>query len=310
MKILIIKPSSFGDIIQALPCANALKQVYPECKISWVVFKIWKNIPKLCLDIDEIITWDRQRGIRDFFDILRSIRQSEYDIIIDLQGLLRSAFLTKFTKAKIKIGVPGMKEFSNLLVKEVYPEKSYTNATLRNLETVRFLTGKSFHPKEVNIKINTNVDSILDNNGVSKDFIAFVPFARGKGKNWGVDNYHKLINLIKRKIAYMQIVVLGAKQDFGNIQSNEVIDLCGKTSIEELAGILSKSKVVVGADTGPMHLSSILNVPSIFIFGHSDINETAPYLGRFSLLINKEDKGNINAIKPETVFLEIEKWIK
>jgi ADP-heptose:LPS heptosyltransferase len=108
----------------------------------------------------------------------------------------------------------------------------------------------------------------------------------------------------------MQIVVLGAKSDFGEIQSSEVIDLCGKTSIEELAGILSKSKAVVGADTGPMHLSAVLNVPSIFIFGHSDIKETAPCLGRFSLLINKENKDNINAIKPETVFLEIEKWIK
>jgi ADP-heptose:LPS heptosyltransferase len=309
MKILIIKPSSFGDIIQALPCANALKQAYPECQISWVVFKIWENIPKLCLDIDEVITWDRQRGIRGFLAVLRCIRQSEYDIIIDVQGLLRSAFLTKFAKAKIKIGVPGMKEFSNLLVKEVYPEKSDANATLRNLETVRFLTGKSFQSK-VNIKINAYVDRILKDNEVSKDFIAFVPFARGNGKNWSIDNYHKLIGLIKNKFADIQIVVLGAKSDFGEIQSSEVIDLCGKTSIEELADILSKSKVVVGADTGPMHLSSILNVQSIFIFGHSDINETAPYLGRFSLLINKEDKDNINAIKPETVFLEIEKWIK
>jgi ADP-heptose:LPS heptosyltransferase len=309
MKILIIKPSSFGDIIQALPCANALKQSYPGSNISWVVFKNWESVPKLCSDIDEIITWDRHRGIRGFFNVLKSIRRKKYDIMIDLQGLLRSAFLARFAKSKIKIGVPGMKEYSNTLIKEVYPEKVDINATLRNLETIHFLTGKYFQPK-VNIKINTNVDSILDNNGVSKDFIAFVPFARGKGKIWSIDNYHKLIGLIKNKFADMQIVVLGAKSDFGKIQSSKVIDLCGKTSIEELAGIISKSKAVVGADTGPVHLSAVLNVPSIFIFGHSDINETAPYLGRFSLIINKEDKDNINAVKPETVFLEIEKWIK
>jgi ADP-heptose:LPS heptosyltransferase len=306
MKILIIKPSSFGDIIQALPCANALKQAYPGSNISWVVFKNWEAVTKLCSDIDEIISWDRRRGIRGFFNVLKSIRRTEYDIIIDLQGLLRSALLARFAKAKIKIGVPGMKECSNILIKEVYPEKVNINATLRNLETIRFLTGKSFQPK---VNININVGSILNKNGVSKDFIAFVPFARGKGKNWSIDNYHKLIGLIKNKFADMQIVVLGAKLDFGEIQSSEVIDLCGKTSIEELAGILSKSKAVVGADTGPMHLSALLNVPSIFIFGHSDINETAPCLGRFSLLINKENKDNINAIKPETVFLEIEKWI-
>jgi ADP-heptose:LPS heptosyltransferase len=309
MKILIIKPSSFGDIIQALPCATALKQAYPVCNISWVVFKNWESMPKLCSDIDEIITWNRRRGIRGFFSVLKFIRRKEYDVVIDLQGLLRSALLARFAKAKIKIGVSGMKDCSSILVKEVYPEKVNINATLRNLETIRFLTGKSFQPK-ININININVDSILNNNGVSKNFIAFVPFARGKGKNWSIDNYHKLIGLIKNKFIDMQIVVLGAKFDFGEIQSNEVIDLCGKTSIEELSGILSKSKAVVGADTGPMHLSAILNVPSIFIFGHSDINETAPCLGKFSLLINKEDKDNINAVKPEAVLLEIEKWIK
>ncbi|MDR1122879.1 MAG: glycosyltransferase family 9 protein [Endomicrobium sp.] len=309
MKILIIKPSSFGDIIQALPCVNALKQAYHICDISWVVFKNWEPMLKLCSDIDEIITWDRHRGIIGFFSVLKFIRHKEYDVVIDLQGLLRSAFLARFAKAKIKIGVSGMKDCSNILIKEVYPEKVNINATLRNLETIRFLTGKFFQPK-VNINISINVDSILSNNGVSKNFIAFVPFARGRGKNWSIDNYHKLIGLIKKKFIDMQIVVLGAKFDFGEIQSSEVIDLCGKTSIEELSGILLKSKVVVGADTGPMHLSAILNVPSIFIFGHSDINETAPYLGKFSLLINKEDKDNINAVKPETVFLEIEKWIK
>jgi ADP-heptose:LPS heptosyltransferase len=309
MKILIIKPSSFGDIVQALPCASALKQAYPKCQISWVIFKNWEDIPNLCSDIDEIITWDRKSGFKGFFEVLSRVRHTEYDILIDLQGLLRSSFLSKFAKARIKIGVPGMKEFSNFLIKEVYPEKANMNATLRNLEPVKFLTGKTFQPK-VNIKINADVDRILNDSEVSKNFIAFIPFARGKGKSWAVNNYHKLIALIKNKFSNMQIVVLGAKSDFGKMQSNQAIDLCGKTSIKELPGILSKSKAVVGADTGPMHLAAILNVPSIFIFGHSDMNETAPYLGRFSLLINREDKDNIDSIKPETIFLEIEKWIK
>jgi ADP-heptose:LPS heptosyltransferase len=309
MKILIIKPSSFGDIIQALPCANALKQAYPCCQINWVVFKIWQDIPKLCLDIDEVIVWDRKNKVPGFFEALNKVRQTEYDVVIDLQGLLRSALLAKFAKSKIKIGVPGMKEFSNFLIKEVYPKNADINATLRNLEPVKFLTGKLYKPN-VNIKIVSDNDKILMDNGLSKDFIVFIPFARGEGKNWGIDNYHKLISLIKNKLFDMQIVLLGSESDFGKIESKEVIDLCGKTSIDELAGVLSKSKIAVGADTGPMHLAAILNVPAVFIFGCSDINETAPYIGKFSLLINKEDKDNINAINPENVFLEIEKWIK
>ncbi|MDR2395929.1 MAG: glycosyltransferase family 9 protein [Endomicrobium sp.] len=309
MKILIVKPSSFGDIVQALPCANALKQAYRGCQITWVVFDDWKLLPKICTDIDEVITWNRKENLKGFFDVLKKVRQTKYDIAIDLQGLLRSAILTKFSKSKIKIGVPGMKEFSNILIKEIYPQKSEINATLRNLETVHYLTGQSFDPK-VNIKINANVDNIIKDNKILKNFIVFMPFARGKGKDWGILNYQKLSSLLKVKYADLNIVVLGSNNNYGKIKSSNVIDLCGKTNIDELASILVKSRVAVGADTGPMHLASVLSVPSVFIFGISDINETAPHIGKFSLLINEKKSKNIKSISPNMVFDEILKWIK
>ncbi|MDR3274779.1 MAG: glycosyltransferase family 9 protein [Endomicrobium sp.] len=308
MKILIIKPSSFGDIVQALPCANALKQIYHGCEISWVVFNRWSSIITICPDIDKIIIWDRKKGLKGFFDVLKKVSETEYDLIIDLQGLLRSALLAKFARAKIKLGVPGMKESSKFLIKEVYPKSAMINATLRNLELVHFLTGKKFYP-EINIKVNTNSNKILQDNGVSGYFISLFPFARGKGKDWSVFNYNKLINLIKREYFDIQIVVLGVIKDFGKIRSDKIVDLCGKTKIENLAGILLKSKIAIGADTGPMHLSSVLQIPSIFIFGNSNINETAPCIGKFSLLLNNTNPKNINDIKPETVFAEIKKWI-
>ena len=127
MKILIIKPSSFGDIVQALPCANALKLSYPGCEITWVVFKGWEDLISLCSDVDKTIVWDRKKGIKGFFEVLKIIRQTEYDLIFDLQGLLRSALLAKFAKGKNKIGVSGMKEFSNILIKEAYPENAKIN---------------------------------------------------------------------------------------------------------------------------------------------------------------------------------------
>ncbi|MCA6079343.1 MAG: glycosyltransferase family 9 protein [Endomicrobium sp.] len=310
MKILIIKPSSFGDIVKALPCANALKQAYHHmCEISWVVFNRWASILKICSDVDKIIKWDREKGLKGFFEVLKKINETEYDLIMDLQGLLRSAFLAKFARAKIKLGVPGMKEFSNLLIKEVYPENAGLNSTLRSLEPVRFLTGKIFHP-EVNMKIDSNADEILQDNGISGDFISLIPFARGKGKDWSILNYNKLIDLIKKEYFNVQIVILGSVKDFGKLKSDKVIDLCGKTEIEDVAGILLKSKVAVGADTGPMHLSSILQTPSVFILGTLNIDDASPYMGKFSLLLNENDAKNINAVKPENVFSEIRKWMR
>jgi len=309
MKVLIIKPSSFGDIIHALPCVNALKQIYRNCEISWVAFNVWTSVLKICPDVDKVIPWDREKGLIGFFETLKNVNEKEYDLIIDLQGLLRSALLAKFAKAKVKIGVPGMKEFSNLLIKEVYPQSANLNAMVRNLEPIRFLTSRNYSPK-INIKVNSSADKILQDNRVFGEFISLIPFARGKGKDWSVYNYHKLINLIKNEYFNVQIVVLGSIKDFGKINSDKVVDLCGKTSIEELAAVLLKSKVNVGADTGPMHLSAVLQIPSVFIFGASDVKKTSPYIGKFSLLWNKSNPKHIDSIEPNDVFMEIKKWIK
>lgn len=308
MKILIIKPSSFGDIVQALPAANALKQIYGDAaKISWVVFENWKEIVELSLDIDEVVVWNKKEGLKGFFKILKKLRKTEFDLIIDLQGLLRSAFLARFSKGKIKLGVPGMKEFSNVLIKEVFPQKAKMNATLRNLEPIKFLSDKPFEIK-VRLKIQ-DFQSILSKNQISDNFIVLLPFARGKGKDWSVENYNKLISIIKSSYTETQIVILGLSKDKNKIQGKDVIDLCGETNIKQLTFILSKALVSVGADTGSMHLSSVLNTPSVFIFGKSDINETAPYLGNFTLMANEKNKNEINEIAPEEVFYYVKEWI-
>jgi ADP-heptose:LPS heptosyltransferase len=312
MKILIIKPSSFGDIVQALACADALKKSFDNVQISWVVFNQWKDIVELCSDIDEIICWDRKGGIKEFVRLVRFLRKTEYDFVFDLQGLLRSASLAKCIRAKNKIGVSGMKEMSGLLIKEVYPQNAKINATLRNLETVRFATKKILEPK-VNIKTPNEIvgqaDEILRKAGLKSgaNFIVLQPFARGKGKDWSVQNYEKLIPLIKQQYPNLEIIILGVQADFGKIHSPDIFDLCGKTNLKQLCAILSSSNVsaAIGADTGSMHLSTILGVPSILIFGNSNITETSPHIGTFSLLINNPHPKQINQITPEQVIASL-----
>jgi ADP-heptose:LPS heptosyltransferase len=286
----------------------ALKKVYPGCNVSWVVFKQWEELLGIFPDIDNVIAWDRKKGISGFFFSLKEIKKTEFDLIIDLQGLMRSAMLAKMAKGKVKLGVPGMKEFGNLLITEAYPENAKMNATLRNLEPIRFLTGKDF-PPEINIKINTDTlnkaGEILKEAGIAGHFAAFMPFARGKGKDWSTENYLKLIDLVNEKYPSFDIVFFCSNDDYGKIKSDKVKDICGITNLQEFSAVLSKASVAVGADTGSMHLASILGVPSVFIFGDSDINETAPHIGKFSLLINKENRKEINKINPRDVFDEI-----
>ena len=312
-RILIVKPSSFGDIVQAMPAVAALKKTYPNAKITWTVFSRWKDLIELFPFVDHVIEWDRKSGVKGLVRAVKETKKKHYDLVIDMQGLLRSALYTKFINARYKIAAPGMREFSNLLVKQVYKENKNINAVARNFEAIRFVS-KDAELKLPEIQIpqiaKENAVKLLKENNVSNDFIVLFPFARGKGKDWSVEGYSKLCQMLKEKYPSTDIVILSAPKDFGKINSKDAIDLCGKTDTQTLAAVISQAKLAVGADTGPMHLASMLNIPAVFIFGNSSIAKTAPYFSNGSVVANKENQKDIKKIMPEEVFKEVAKWIK
>jgi lipopolysaccharide heptosyltransferase II len=323
MKILIVKPSSFGDIIQANPILQAIKSKWKDSLIDWLVFSQWKQVAELFPDINSIKCWNRKGGIKAFFDVLKECNKENYDLVIDLQGLLRTALFCKLLKAKQKIGVSGMKELSWLFIKEPYKRNKNENAVIRNLNSLSYITKEKYEPC-FNISINTIPYNMLGEYGIKEgdQIVAFVPFSRGKTKTWNNDNYVVLADMIKSLNKNIKIIILGSQSDYGKIKSNNIIDLCGKTNIKELAEILSVCEFAVGADTGAMHLANAIGIKNLFIFGGSDIKETSPF-GNNSKVIsanlscspcrgkckfNKEKC--LEQIKPNDVFEGIKEWIK
>ncbi len=323
MKVLIVKPSSFGDIIQANPVLTAIKSAWPSCSIDWLVFKQWEETVKMFPLVDNIITWDRKGGIKEFLRVLKECNKQKYDLVIDLQGLLRTALLVRMMNAKQKIGVSGMKELSWLLVKEPYKRNKKENAVIRNLNSVSCLTGVQYTPKFDIICESVSLDELKDFNLSKDDFVvAFVPFSRGKTKTWDSKNYVELARMIKEKNKNIKILVLGSVKDYEKIKSENVIDICGKTGIKELACVLKMCKFVIGADTGAMHLANALGIRNVFIFGGSDINETSPY-GDNAKIISAylpcspcrgkckfDTEKCLQKITPKDVFENIKEWIK
>lgn len=323
MKILIVKPSSFGDIIQANPILQAIKQKWRDSLIDWLVFKQWKQVVELFPNVNNIKCWNRKGGIKAFFDVLKDCNKENYDLVIDLQGLLRSAIFCKLLNAKQKVGVSGMKELSWLFLKEPYKRNKNENAVIRNLNSLSYITKEQYTPI---FNINTNVVSydILKkfNMEATDKIVAFVPFSRGKTKTWNSDNYIILSQMIKPLNEQIKIIVLGSQEDYGKIKSDNILDLSGKTNIKELAEILSVCECAIGADTGAMHLANAIGIKNIFIFGGSDIKETAPY-GNNSKVLSanlscspcrgkcKFDKEKcLEQIKPNEVFENLKQWIK
>ncbi|MBO7431877.1 MAG: glycosyltransferase family 9 protein [Elusimicrobia bacterium] len=323
MKILIVKPSSFGDIIQANPILQAVKSKWKDSSVDWLVFTQWKQVVELFPDINNIKCWDRKGGIKAFFETLKECNKENYDLVIDLQGLLRTAIFCKLLNAKQKIGVSGMKELSWLFLKEPYKRDKNENAVIRNLNSLSYITKEKYVPC-FDIKINQSLNDTLHKYNLtdSDKIVAFVPFARGKTKTWNIDNYVVLAEKIKAVKKDTKIVVLGSQQDYGKIKSNNIIDLCGKTTIKELAEILSVCEFATGADTGAMHLANAIGIKNLFIFGGSDIKETAPYGNNAKVITAnlscspcrgkcKFDKEKcLEQIKPDKVFESVKEWIK
>jgi lipopolysaccharide heptosyltransferase II len=323
MKILIVKPSSFGDIIQANPILQAVKSKWKDSSVDWLVFTQWKQVVELFPNVNNIKCWDRKGGIKAFFETLKECNKENYDLVIDLQGLLRTAIFCKLLNAKQKIGVSGMKELSWLFLKEPYKRDRNENAVIRNLNSLSYITKEKYVPC-FDIKINQSLNDTLHKYNLTDNdkIVAFVPFARGKTKTWNIDNYVVLAEKIKALKKDTKIVVLGSQQDYGKIRSNNIIDLCGKTTIKELAEILSVCEFATGADTGAMHLANAIGIKNLFIFGGSDIKETAPYGNNAKVITAnlscspcrgkcKFDKEKcLEQIKPDKVFESVKEWIK
>jgi lipopolysaccharide heptosyltransferase II len=334
-KILIIKPSSMGDIIHANPALVLLKKLYPKSSVSWLVFKPWKDLLRLFPDVDNLIYWDKKGGFLEYVSVIRRIKKEKFDVVIDLQGLMRSAIIARLSGAKIKIGVPGMKELSWLILRNPAPYKKNENAVYRCMRSVWHLTTKikEFCKSEnetakFNLKIHEN--SITQSNAlIAKDgivstdkVIGIVPFSRGKSKQWPIGNYKKLVDLIVFFDKSVKIIVLGSDKNCVEFDKWDVINLCGKTSLTELAGILKRCKVVIGGDTGPIQLASAIGVPVVAIFGGSDVNETAPVSENAAVITKNfqcspcrtkptcSDYPCLSAITSEEVFEKVKKWIK
>ena len=325
-KVLIIKPSSFGDIIQANPTLTALKKQFPGYSYSWLVFERWADIPAFFSGLDRVITWDRDGGLREYLRVAKRIRAERFDIVIDLQGLMRTAVLAFFSGAKEKIGVPGMKELSWLLVTEVFRESRGLNAVMRSLECARHLTGKRNVP-EFSLALppesGREAAEVLSARGVtsSEPVIGIVPSVRGPAKQWPLEYYRELADMVASAFPSMRILVLGGESERGLIRNDRTVDLCGETSLVQLGALLKRCRAVIGGDTGPVHFAAALGVPVAVIFGGSDVNETAPVTAAAAVLrkdfpcspcrgrVRCADYPCLRAIKADEVFKAIASWI-
>lgn len=296
MKVLIIKPSSLGDVIHALPFLKAVKDSYPGAEVDWVISRNLKGLLEGNPLISKLIIFDKDswkdpRNILSTLSQIKGLRTTlkakTYDVVVDLQGLLRSGIMTFLTRSPMKVGFARSREGSWYFYDKKIPDDRAVHAVDRNLEIAKAIgaaTGKVEFPLYPDPMA---LDKAAALTGHLKEYIVIAPSARWKTKRWPAENFARL----SKKI-HIPCVIIGSKGDReisremlrynaqdgkGGTRPATMIDLCGRTDLKTLIAVIAGAKAVVSNDSGPMHIAAALKRPVVALFGPTDPLKTGPY---------------------------------
>jgi ADP-heptose:LPS heptosyltransferase len=279
-ELLIIKPSSLGDIVHALQVATSLKAQVDHLRISWVVREIFAPIVRACEAVDKVYVFERNAGAKGFMRLTKELRKTKFDYVFDMQGLLRTGLMTSRTLAAKKVGRSDSREWSGVF----YDRKVPLPADGRNSHALDILLQfcRVFDAKPElrgTLKFR-EVDSLnlrfAETRGGGKPIVMF-PDSRRAEKCWG--GFKQLTELILREDKNRKVVWAGSNyvHDRGAFPPAQFFNLTGNTSLVSLPALVNRAEWVIANDSGPMHLAAALGVRVLGIFGPTDPRLFGPY---------------------------------
>ena len=301
MRIAIVRLSALGDIIQSMIILQFIKKGLPNCEIDWVVDEKFSEIVKLNSLISNVITVNlseikKQKKFFSLFATLKRLRKLEkYDYVFDIQGLIKSAVISRLIPSYKTIGYD-KKSVRESLASSFYSEK-YRIPYEKNV-LVRYceLVEKSLMIKITKHDIlNKEPFFALDRKKESKQkIISIVVGASFESKIYPLSNYQVLVDNIDAKF----ICLWGNNNEFTKAQefskNNLNVEVSKKTSMKELLDIICSSDLVIGGDTGPTHLAWANNIPSITLFGPTPGNRNV-FQTKINLRV--ESTSTVNPLK-------------
>jgi len=297
LKVLILKPSSLGDVIHALPVLRLLKRHFPDAEIFWWIDSALAPLLEGDPDLAGIVRFERKRWARPqhWPEMLRSIRRlraQRFDLVIDLQCLARSGAFAWLARGKFLVGLDEVREGARGFYDLAVPRKSFhTHAVdwyLSVLPPLGVPVHKNFVwlPERPQIAADVNRKWLQNNSKFeirNSKLILLQPGARWKNKRWPVKYFAELVHSLALKFPDARFAVLGDQGDrpLGEIicqaAPEKVLNLCGATSLPEMIEWVRRGDLLVTNDTGPMHVAAALGRPLVALFGPTEPRRTGPY---------------------------------
>jgi lipopolysaccharide heptosyltransferase I len=308
-KFLLIKVSSLGDVLHALPALSLLRANHPSAFIAWLVEEPYKDLLYNNPDLDEIIPirtryWRKNWTSKTFAEIRDTIallHRHRFDIAFDLQGLIKTGLISWLAGAPKRLGLnrKNCREPLNALFtnkKASFVAKG-TNVVDINLNLIRLAGGiqtvPQSHRLEVPEEIRAKVDVFFKENPdlSAKPIVAINPGAGFPTKLWKLDRFAKLADRIAREQGLNILLAWGPGE---KPMAETIADLmtekswiAPKTSIQESIALFRHASMMISCDSGPLHICAAMGIPTVSIFGPTDPARNGPY-GPNHLVVCKE----------------------
>lgn len=335
-RILIIRLSAIGDCLQVSPVTQKLREQFPKAHITWVVETKSKDVVIGNPYIDEVIVFKRvewmkeakqTRDYRLLFSRMKAffaeLKTKKFDIALDFQGLFKSALVSYFSGAPIRVCYNDTRElstfFANKLIKPDY--ETDVHKQQRYVGMLRYLgisTEKLTMHMPVSDADRQFANDFLEQNKLTgNNFIILNPATSWQSKNWPWEYFAALGNKLVERFG-LPILLIGAtadKQVTSNIakkMQHPCIDIAGQTTLNQLGAIAEQARLFISGDTGPLYIAEALGVRTISMWGPTNPVHMGPRGEQHTVLVAEKCKfchkrkcehlSCLKEITPEMVF--------
>jgi len=290
-RIALIKPSALGDVVHCLPLLGALRKRFPRAYLAWVVNRGYAPLLEGHPDLDAIIPFDRgvlrrgtRQGLRQIGRFLKQIRSEQFDLVLDMQGLLRSGVMCWASRAQRRVGLAGAREGARFAYTDVVPVPDAANLHAVDryglvAQALGCPVATTFHVPIAGHARETAARLLA---GQARPWLMFAVGARWLTKRWPPYHFAELANRAL-KLSGGTAIFIGGPEDGALAQETSsqlvgpCLDLTGRTNLAELAAVLERADVMIANDTGPLHLAVALGRPVVAPYTCTRVRLTGPY---------------------------------
>ncbi len=290
-RIALIKPSALGDIVHALPVLTALRRRYPDAHITWVLNRNYEPLLQGHPHLDATLAFDRAlparaplRGAAAAVSFVRELRRQQFDLVLDLQGLLRSGLMTAATGAPRRVGFDSAREGARWFYTDRVSADAEALHAVDRYWRVADALGAGGEEKSFVVPLSEEARCWADEalRGLPRPWLMVAAGARWQTKRWPPSHFASLLRRVQGRFGGTAVFI-GAADDIPLSQAvasgltGPVLDLTGRTTLPQSAAVLARADLMLANDTGPLHLAAALGRPAVAPYTCTKVRLTGPY---------------------------------